>query len=344
MHADENAPAMLWNARPDLRCEWISAGWLEFTGFSREEALGTQGEDGRSRAVHPEDLARWLDTLVRAFDAREPYEIEYRLRRRDAEYRWVLERGRPRYARDGLFLGYSGACMEIDEQRRERDELARSLERERRARVAADEACRTREAFVASMLRELATPTQAAAAWAEHLRDALPEGSEAQRAASAIAQNARGQERIVAAMLALSGPQRHPARRVGQPLLGGVRVLVLEHDADARDALLNVLATAGAETRSAASGAEALQSLNAWRPDVLLTDVGAQGEDAYSLIRKLRAMPAEHGGCLRAAALTSGDAPPRQAVAAGYDAQLAKPVEPVALLATVARLAQPVGA
>jgi PAS domain S-box-containing protein len=344
MHADENAPAMLWTARPDLRCEWVSTGWLDFTGISREEALGDAGEEGRARAVHPEDLARWLDTLVRAFDAREPYEIEYRLRRRDGEYRWVLERGRPRHARDGLYLGYSGACMDVDDRRRERDELARSLERERRARVAADEACRLREGFLASMLRELAAPTQATAAWAEHLRHALPEGGDAQRAAGSIAEYARAQERVVGALLELTCTQRQHARSVDQPLLEGVRVLVVEHDAEARDALLRVLAVAGAETRAAASAAEALQSLNAWRPDVLLTDLEGRRQDEadYSLIRALRALPAERGGCLRAAALTSEDAPPRQAVAAWYDAQLAKPVEPVALLATVARLAQPV--
>ncbi|MDQ5848205.1 MAG: PAS domain-containing protein [Pseudomonadota bacterium] len=52
--------------------------WLDFTGFSSEQAQG----DGWARAVHPEDLARWLDTCVRAFDAREPYEIEYRLQAR----------------------------------------------------------------------------------------------------------------------------------------------------------------------------------------------------------------------------------------------------------------------
>jgi CheY-like chemotaxis protein len=70
-----------------------------------------------------------------------------------------------------------------------------------------------------------------------------------------------------------------------------------------------------------------------------------QGGEGYFLIRALRALPAERGGCMRAAALTArGEAEDAgRAVAAGYDAQLAKPVEPVALLATVARLAQPAG-
>ncbi|MBV8033016.1 MAG: PAS domain-containing protein, partial [Betaproteobacteria bacterium] len=82
-------PAMAWTARPDMSCDYVSRAWLRFTGCPEALALG----DGWSRAVHPEDLARWLDTSVRAFDAHEPFELEYRLRRRDGEYRWVLDRG-----------------------------------------------------------------------------------------------------------------------------------------------------------------------------------------------------------------------------------------------------------
>ncbi|HEX2197880.1 MAG TPA: hypothetical protein VHG88_04560 [Burkholderiales bacterium] len=76
---------------------------------------------------------------------------------------------------------------------------------------------------------------------------------------------------------------------------------------------------------------------------MMLSEVGARSGDGYGLIRSVRALPAERGGCLRAAALTMPAQPAAgmRAVAAGYDAQLAKPVEPVALLATVARLVQP---
>jgi CheY-like chemotaxis protein len=88
-----------------------------------------------------------------------------------------------------------------------------------------------------------------------------------------------------------------------------------------------MLTVAGADVRVAASANEALETLGAWRPDVLLSGEGD------SLIRALRALPAERGGCLRVAALSDGPAK------GGYDAHLAKPVEPVALLATVARLA-----
>jgi PAS domain S-box-containing protein len=125
---------MHWSVRPDLSCDYLSPAWLEFTGSTPEQALG----DGWSRGVHPEDLARWLDRCLRAFDEREAFEIEYRLRHRDGEYRWVLDRAMPRYGQNGAFLGYVGCCIDIDERKRAEHELARSLERERKLRIATD--------------------------------------------------------------------------------------------------------------------------------------------------------------------------------------------------------------
>ena len=125
---------MHWSVRPDLSCDYLSPAWLDFTGSTPEQALG----DGWSRGVHPEDLARWLDRCLRAFDEREPFEIEYRLRHHDGEYRWVLDRAVPHYSRDGAFVGYVGCCIDIDERKRAEGELARSLERERKLRVVTD--------------------------------------------------------------------------------------------------------------------------------------------------------------------------------------------------------------
>src|SRR5580765_4114597 len=132
---DESVPAMLWCARPDMSCEYLSREWLRFTRLAADQALG----DGWSRAVHPEDLPRWLDACVHAFDAREPFQIDYRLRRHDGEFRWVRERGAPRTSADGVFLGFAGACVDIDECKRAELELGRALERERRLRIAMEE-------------------------------------------------------------------------------------------------------------------------------------------------------------------------------------------------------------
>ena len=250
---DDEPPAMVWTARPDLSCESVSRAWCEFTGHGAEQALG----EGWSRCLHPEDLARWLDACLRAFDSRASFELEYRMRRRDGQYRWVLDRARPRYSREGAFLGYVGACVDIDDRKRAEQDLARALERERRLRVATEEASRIKDELVSSVLGRLA-----------------------------------------------------------EPLLRGVRVLVVEPDAEAREDMVTVLQAAGADTRAAASSADALEMLGDWRPDVMLADMGPRGCDGLMSARALR--------------------PPRS------DARLAKPVQPVALLATVARLAAPV--
>ncbi|HEY5898760.1 MAG TPA: PAS domain-containing protein [Burkholderiales bacterium] len=343
MKLDDSAlPVMLWSARPDLSCEYVSRAWLAFTGYSAEQALG----EGWSRVVHAEDLARWLDSCVRAFDSRQPFEIEYRMRRHDGEYRWVLDRGEPRYSPDGLFLGYAGVAVDIDALKRAEVSLAASLERERRLRTATEDASKAREAFFASLLAELHSPSQAVLTWASHLREKLPWSSEAAEALESIVANARLQCRVIGNLLELS---RHPAgyARRGKapdaPLLEGVRILVVEDDVQARALLLKVLRVAGAEARAVESSTQALRVLDEWRPDIMLSDTGMGGDDGYVLIKAVRALPAERGGCLRAAALTAASEPQtsRKAVAAGYDVQLAKPVEPVALLATVARLVQP---
>ena len=335
MKLDDTVPVMLWRAKPDMACDYVSRAWLQFTGFSADQAKG----DGWSRAVHAEDLARWLDSCVRAFDAREPFEVEYRMRRHDGEYRWVLDSAAPMRSGDGLFLGYVGACVDIDERKRAEQALARSLERERKLRTATEEASRAKDGFVAAMLADVQPPTQAIATWSAHLREQLPAGSEAAEALEAIVRNARAQTRVINNLLELAQSAEGARRPAADgPLLAGVRVLVVEDDPEVRELLVRVLQVAGAESRSVVNSSEALRLLEAWKPDIMLSDMAMGGEDAYVLIRALRALPAERGGCVRAAAL---NAEHDGAVAAGYDAQLAKPVEPVALLAAVARLVQP---
>jgi PAS domain S-box-containing protein len=326
-NAAEPLPVMLWRARPDLSCEYVSRQWLDFTGCSEDQALG----DGWSRSVHPEDLARWLDTCVSAFDAREPYEIEYRLRRRDGEHRWVLDRAMPRYSKEGRFLGFVGTCIDIDERKRAEHELSRSLERERRLRSATEEASRLKDGFLASVLSDLRSPARAIAGWAKYLRGETPMSGDAARALDAIEHGARAQDRLISSLLDLSSETPLPRAGAQESLLSGVRVLIVDGDPDAREAMSRVLGIAGAETKAAASSSEALETLKAFRPDVMLSDAGMQSGDARSLVRAVRLTPG------------SGSEDGNRAVAAGCDARLAKPVEPVALLATVARLAQPAG-
>jgi CheY-like chemotaxis protein len=123
------------------------------------------------------------------------------------------------------------------------------------------------------------------------------------------------------------------------PRLRGVRVLVVEDDADERDILVALLSAAGADVRSASNATEALATLAWWRPGVLVSDLGLPGCDGYGLMAAVRALPGADR--LPAAAVTGQTAPEdrRRALRAGFQAHLAKPVDPDRLLNVIAGLA-----
>jgi hypothetical protein len=117
-------------------------------------------------------------------------------------------------------------------------------------------------------------------------------------------------------------------------------VLLVDDEEDARNLLGLILTSYEAEVRECASAADALRILDEWRPDVLVSDIGMPFEDGYGLMRKIRAREPERGGLIPALALTayarSEDA--RRALEAGYQAHVAKPVEPAELATAVASL------
>jgi signal transduction histidine kinase len=131
-----------------------------------------------------------------------------------------------------------------------------------------------------------------------------------------------------------------PARWEIPPELAGLRVLVVDDDDDGREVIGMVLEECGAVVTSAASAVAAFALLASARPDVLLSDIGMPGEDGYSLIRRIRALPASEGGSIPAASLTAYTTPEdrRRALHAGFNLHVAKPVEPAELLAVIASL------
>lgn len=140
--------------------------------------------------------------------------------------------------------------------------------------------------------------------------------------------------------------RRHPKAESASgltcpPELDGLKVLVVDDEPDARQLLAIVLQQCGADVTMAASAEEALSAFERIKPDVLVSDIGMPGEDGYSLIRKIRALPAERGGRIPAAALTAyaGAEDRKRALLAGFHLHIPKPVDPMELVAVVATLA-----
>jgi PAS domain S-box-containing protein len=114
------APVLIWMSGPDKLCNYFNQPWLEFTGRPVDAELG----NGWAEGVHPEDLEACMDTYTQAFDQRESFQMEYRLRRHDGEYRWILDIGVPRFNADRSFAGYIGSCIDVTDHKLAEESLA----------------------------------------------------------------------------------------------------------------------------------------------------------------------------------------------------------------------------
>jgi PAS domain S-box-containing protein len=134
------APVLIWMSGPDKLCTYFNKPWLDFTGRPLSDELG----NGWVAGVHSEDLQKCLETYTQAFDRREEFRMEYRLRRRDGEYRWVLDIGVPRFNPDRSFAGYIGSCMDVTERKLAEEALSNVSSRlieaqeQERTRIARD--------------------------------------------------------------------------------------------------------------------------------------------------------------------------------------------------------------
>jgi PAS domain S-box-containing protein len=114
------APVMIWMSGPDKLFTLFNKTWLNFTGRDMEVELG----NGWASGVHPDDLQRFSDSYQQAFDRREEFRMEFRIRRHDGEYRWVLDAGVPRFNPNGSFAGYIGSCIDVTERKAAEETLS----------------------------------------------------------------------------------------------------------------------------------------------------------------------------------------------------------------------------
>jgi PAS domain S-box-containing protein len=131
----DSAPMLLWLADAEGRCTYFNKSWLDFTGRTAEQEAG----DGWAEGVHPDDRARCLATYQAALRSREPFRMEYRLRRADGAFRWVQDMGTPCVNPDGGFAGFIGSAIDIMERRAAEEERAALLVREQAARTEAEQ-------------------------------------------------------------------------------------------------------------------------------------------------------------------------------------------------------------
>jgi PAS domain S-box-containing protein len=131
----DTAPVMIWMSDADNLGDYFNKVWLDFTDRTLAQEIGI----GWMENLHPDDLPKYMDVYRRAFDARSEYQIEYRLRRYDGEYRWVLGTGVPRYRPDRTFAGYIGSCIDISDRKQAEQERTAALENEQAARKQAEE-------------------------------------------------------------------------------------------------------------------------------------------------------------------------------------------------------------
>jgi len=134
----DSSPSLIWMSGTDKLYTFFNRGWLKFTGRTMEQELG----DAWLSGVHPDDHHDYVRLYSASFDARVDFELEYRLRRFDGEYRWLVDFGVPRFDSDGTFLGYVGSCIDITDRKTSEESLHAlsgrliSAQEEERARIA----------------------------------------------------------------------------------------------------------------------------------------------------------------------------------------------------------------
>jgi PAS domain S-box-containing protein len=211
-----SAPAMIWVSDADKVCNFFNKNWLDHTG-RKPTFMAPIVENGWAEDIHPEDVGRCLKIYDEAFENHRECAMEYRLRRHDAQYRWIFNRCAPLFDSDGVdgadgakrvFVGYIGYCLDIHERKElerrvenERDEL---LSREKVLREESEDVNRLKDEFLATVSHELRAPLNAIHGWVKLLREGRLNQDETARALEIIERGARAQSRIITDLLDVS--------------------------------------------------------------------------------------------------------------------------------------------
>lgn len=115
----DSAPVLIWLSGTDRLRYFFNRGWLDFTGHTMAQEVG----NGWAKGVHPDDSDHCLEVYGTNFDARQEFYMEYRLKKHDGTYRWISDKGVPRYDAEGNFSGFVGGCMDIDDQKNFAEQL-----------------------------------------------------------------------------------------------------------------------------------------------------------------------------------------------------------------------------
>ncbi|QHG18881.1 ATP-binding protein [Nostoc sp. ATCC 53789] len=196
----DNAPFMVWVTDTNNYCTYLSKSWYDFTGQGEETSLGF----GWLNAVHPEDYNEARNIFLEASKSCEAFRMEYRLQRKDGEYRWTIDAANPWFGVDGQFKGYIGSVIDITERKTAEAERDRLLELEQAARTEAETANRIKDEFLAVLSHELRSPLNPILGWARLLQTREFQPAEIKKAIATIERNAKLQAQLIEDLLDVS--------------------------------------------------------------------------------------------------------------------------------------------
>ncbi|MFN6494569.1 ATP-binding protein [Nostoc sp. DedQUE03] len=196
----DNAPFMVWVTDTNSYCTYLSQSWYDFTGQSEETGLGF----GWLNAVHPEDYNDATSIFLEAIKSCSAFRMEYRLRRKDGQYRSCIDAANPWFGVDGEVKGYIGSVIDITERKVAEAERDRLLLLEQAARTEAERANRIKDEFLAVLSHELRSPLNPILGWATLLQTREFDAVAVKKAIATIERNAKLQAQLIEDLLDVS--------------------------------------------------------------------------------------------------------------------------------------------